>query len=285
MSTIIGLYAREILDSRGNPTVEVECELESGVWGRAAVPSGASTGTYEAVELRDGDDRFLGKGVRKAVQNVNEIIAPEVVGEDALDQVLIDRILIELDGTPNKSKLGANAILGVSLAVAKASSAYCGLPLYKYIGGAVAYTMPVPLMNVLNGGKHADNNLSIQEFMIVPVGAESFAEALRMGAETFHHLKKILKKKGLSTGVGDEGGFAPSLDSDESALELLLEAISTAGYEGKVKLAIDAAASEFQEGDRYKIGDKLLTKEELVNIYVGWVDTVSYTHLTLPTNA
>ncbi|WP_369018297.1 phosphopyruvate hydratase [Thermatribacter velox] len=252
MSTIFDVRAREILDSRGNPTVEVEVVLASGAFGRAAVPSGASTGTFEAVELRDGDkNRYLGKGVRKAVENVNEIIAPEIIGLDALEQCKIDKTLIELDGTPNKGKLGANAILGVSLAVAKAAAEYCGLPLYRYIGGAGARELPVPLMNILNGGKHADSGVDIQEFMIAPCGAPSFAEALRMGAEVFHHLAKVLKRRGYSIGVGDEGGFAPNLHSSEEAIEVIIEAIQAAGYEpGKdVFLALDVAASElFQDG-------------------------------------
>ena len=212
MSIITEVYAREILDSRGNPTVEVEVTLESGAFGRAAVPSGASTGAFEAVEMRDGDkSRFLGKGVLNAVDNVNTIIAPKLIGWDALDQVAIDEMLIELDGTDNKGKLGANAILGASLAVAKAAAEYSGLPLYRYIGGANAKTLPAPMMNILNGGKHADNTVDIQEFMVMPLGAESFAEALRMGTEVFHNLKKVLKAKGYSTAVGDEGGFAPNL--------------------------------------------------------------------------
>ncbi|BER93391.1 MAG: enolase [Candidatus Atribacteria bacterium] len=252
MSTIFDVRAREILDSRGNPTVEVEVVLASGAFGRAAVPSGASTGTFEAVELRDGDkNRYLGKGVRKAVENVNEIIAPEIIGLDALEQCKIDKTLIELDGTPNKGKLGANAILGVSLAVAKAAAEYCGLPLYRYIGGVGARELPVPLMNILNGGKHADSGVDIQEFMIAPCGAPSFAEALRMGAEVFHHLAKVLKRRGYSIGVGDEGGFAPNLHSSEEAIEVIIEAIQAAGYEpGKdVFLALDVAASElFQDG-------------------------------------
>lgn len=252
MSTIFDVHAREILDSRGNPTIEVDVTLASGAFGRAAVPSGASTGTFEAVELRDGEkNRYLGKGVRKAVSNVNEIIAPEIIGLDALDQASIDKTLIELDGTPNKGKLGANAILGVSLAVAKAAADYAGLPLYRYIGGSNAREMPVPLMNILNGGKHADSGVDIQEFMIVPCGASSFSEALRMGAETFHALAKVLKRKGYSIGVGDEGGFAPNLRSSEEALETIIEAIQLAGYEpGRdIFLALDTAASElFRDG-------------------------------------
>jgi enolase len=248
MSEIVDVLAREILDSRGNPTVEVEVALESGAWGRAAVPSGASTGSREAIELRDGQKkRYLGKGVRKAVDNVNGVLGPEVVGLEASDQAYVDRVLVNLDGTENKGKLGANAILGVSLAVAKAAAQEAGLPLYSYLGGVNARTLPVPMMNVINGGAHADNNLDIQEFMIVPAGAPSFAEALRMGAEIFHHLKALLKKRGLTTAVGDEGGFAPSLGSNEEALEVILAAGKAAGYGGGKDffLALDAAASEF----------------------------------------
>ena len=250
MSIITDVYAREILDSRGNPTVEVEVTLESGAFGRAAVPSGASTGSFEAVEMRDGDkSRFLGKGVLNAVDNVNTIIAPALIGWDALDQVAIDEMLIELDGTDNKGKLGANAILGASLAVAKAAAEYSGLPLYRYIGGANAKTLPAPMMNILNGGKHADNTVDIQEFMVMPLGAESFAEALRMGTEVFHNLKKVLKAKGYSTAVGDEGGFAPNLSSNEEALAVIVEAIEAAGYvPGKdCYLAIDTAATELYD--------------------------------------
>lgn len=253
MSTaIMDVLAREILDSRGNPTVEVEVILEDGTIGRAAVPSGASTGAFEAVELRDGDaGRYLGKGVQQAVENVNSVIGPEILGFDATEQVVLDRALIELDGTPNKGKLGANAILGVSLAAARAAAAAVGLPLYQYIGGVYAHQLPVPMMNILNGGKHADNNVDIQEFMIMPVGAASFAEALRMGAEVFHTLKKVLHKRGLSTSVGDEGGFAPNLSSNEEALAVIVEAIRQAGYEpGRdIALALDVAATElFQDG-------------------------------------
>ena len=250
MSIITEVYAREILDSRGNPTVEVEVTLESGAFGRAAVPSGASTGAFEAVEMRDGDkSRFLGKGVLNAVDNVNTIIAPKLIGWDALDQVAIDEMLIELDGTDNKGKLGANAILGASLAVAKAAAEYSGLPLYRYIGGANAKTLPAPMMNILNGGKHADNTVDIQEFMVMPLGAESFAEALRMGTEVFHNLKNVLKSKGYSTAVGDEGGFAPNLSSNEEALAVIVEAIEAAGYvPGKdCYLAIDTAATELYD--------------------------------------
>ena len=229
MMTIVDVIAREILDSRGNPTVEVEVYLEGGAVGRAAVPSGASTGAFEAVELRDGDkDRYLGKGVQKAVDNVNNILAEEIIGMNALDQVGIDELMIELDGTPNKSKLGANAILGVSLAVAKAAAEQLGLPLYQYVGGVNAKVLPVPMMNIINGGKHADNTVDIQEFMIMPVGAGSFREALRMCAEIFHNLKAVLKAKGYSTAVGDEGGFAPNLKTNEEAIEVILEAVQIA---------------------------------------------------------
>ena len=254
MSAILDIGAREILDSRGNPTVEVDVTLESGFGGRAAVPSGASTGEHEAVELRDGDkSRYLGKGVQKAVANVNERIAPEVIGMDALDQAGIDQLLIDLDGTPNKSALGANAILGVSLACAKAAAAYLSLPLYRYVGGVYAHELPVPMMNILNGGKHADNNVDLQEFMVVPVGAPTFCEALRMGTEVFHHLKAILKGRGHNTAVGDEGGFAPNLKSNEEALAVIVEAIKEAGYDpgAEVAIALDPAASEFYQGGKY----------------------------------
>ncbi len=248
MSEIVDVLAREILDSRGNPTVEVEVALESGAWGRAAVPSGASTGKGEALELRDRKKkRYLGKGVYKAVDNVNNVIGPELLGLEAADQAYIDRLMVQLDGTGNKKRLGANAILGVSLAVAKASADECGLPLYQYLGGVNARTLPVPMMNVINGGAHADNNVDIQEFMIIPAGAPSFSEALRMGTEIFHHLKAYLRKKGLATSVGDEGGFAPNLPSNEAALEAILAATVKAGYKpGKeLFLGLDAAASEF----------------------------------------
>jgi enolase len=276
MSIIVDIYAREILDSRGNPTVEVDVTLEDGSFGRAAVPSGASTGAYEAVELRDDDQgRFLGKGVMKAVTNVNTIIAPALMEADALDQVGIDRILLELDGTPNKGKLGANAILGVSMAVAKAAANFVGLPLYRYIGGANAKELPVPLMNILNGGKHADNNVDIQEFMVVPMGAGSFAEALRMGAEVFHNLKSVLKKKGYNTAVGDEGGFAPNLSSNEEALEVIVEAIHKAGYKPgeDVFLALDVAATElFKDGAYHLAGEGLsMTSAQMVEYYSNLV--------------
>jgi enolase len=256
MSEIIGVRAREILDSRGNPTVEADVQLETGVIGSAAVPSGASTGSREALELRDGDaGRYLGKGVLQAVQNVNEIITPEIIGLDGSDQVGLDRLLIKLDGTEGKSRLGANAILAVSMAVAKAAASEADLPLYRYLGGTSAFILPVPMMNVLNGGAHADNNLDIQEFMIVPAGAPSFREALRMGAETFHSLKKVLKSKGLSTAVGDEGGFAPSLHSHEEAMQVLIQAIEAAGYKPgeDIFIALDAAASEFYKDGFYRL--------------------------------
>lgn len=277
MTIITEIYAREILDSRGNPTVEVEVYLESGVVGRACVPSGASTGAYEAVELRDGDkDRYLGKGVLQAVENVNKIIAPEVIGFDAVDQIGIDKVMLELDGTPNKEKLGANAILGVSLAVAKAAAEALNLSLYQYIGGVNAKQLPVPMMNILNGGEHADNNVDIQEFMVMPVGARSFSEGLRMGAEIFHSLKKVLQKKGLNTAVGDEGGFAPNLSSNTEALDVIVEAISATGYEPgeDVLLALDVAATEiYQDGQYVFAGEgKKLNADELVEFYAQLVD-------------
>ena len=281
-TSIEHVQAREILDSRGNPTVEVEVYLADGSMGRAAVPSGASTGAHEAVELRDGDaSRYGGKGVMKAVDNVNEEIAGEVIVLDALDQVGIDQLKIELDGTPNKARLGANAILGVSLAVAKAAAESVGLPLYNYIGGCNARELPVPMMNILNGGKHADNNVDLQEFMAMPVGATSFAEALRMGAETFHALKGVLKAKGLNTSVGDEGGFAPNLKSNEEALQSLTEAIDKAGYAGKVMIALDPAATELwdeakkkgQEGKYYFWkSDMMKTSQEMVDFYAEMVE-------------
>ncbi len=278
MSWIEQVLAREILDSRGNPTVEAEVTLAGGEIGRAAVPSGASTGSHEAVELRDSDKRrYLGKGVLKAVKNVNDLIAPELEGLDALDQTLIDRTMIELDGTPTKSKLGANAILSVSLATARAAARSVGLPLYTYLGGPNARTLPVPMMNIVNGGAHADNNVDFQEFMIVPVGVQSFHEALRMGAEIFHTLKSVLKKKGYATSVGDEGGFAPNLRSNEEAVEIILEAISGADYNaGKdCLLALDPAASEFYDGKSYvfkKSDQRRLSSEEMVAFWKQWCD-------------
>ena len=252
MSSIIDIYGREVLDSRGNPTVEVEVYTQNGGFGHAIAPSGASTGEYEAVELRDGDDRYLGQGVENAVANVNEVIAHDLLDYDVLDQLGIDEALIALDGTENKGKLGANAILGVSLAVAKAAADELGLPLYQYIGGVGARTLPVPMMNILNGGEHADNNVDIQEFMIMPVGAESFKEGLRMGAEVYHHLKKVIKEKGLSTGVGDEGGFAPNLESNVEALDLIVEAVKSAGLTPgeDIVFALDVAASEMYDADK-----------------------------------
>ena len=263
------IFAREVLDSRGNPTIQVDCVLNDGSMGRATVPSGASTGTYEALELRDGEKRYLGKGVLKAVENVNKTIAKEIIGKSPFDQVGIDQLLIKLDGTPNKSKLGANAILGVSLAVMKAASNSLNLPLYRYIGGANTKTLPVPFMNVINGGVHADNQLDIQEFMIVPLDAPSFKEALRFGAETFHNLKKILKEKGEVTSVGDEGGFAPQLSSTKEALDILVAAIEKAGYTpGKdIALALDCAASEFYKDGRYYFEGKELDAKGMVDFY------------------
>lgn len=276
MTEIVDVYAREILDSRGNPTVEVEVELSSGDVGQAQVPSGASTGTHEAVELRDGDkSRYLGKGVLKAVESVNEEIGPELLGEDAFDQTLIDKMMIELDGTPNKGRLGANGILGVSLACAKASASALGFPLYRYLGGVNSRVLPVPLMNILNGGRHADNKVDIQEFMIAPCGVESFKEALRCGAEVFHSLKKVLMKKGCNTAVGDEGGFAPDLDSSKEAIETIVQAIEQAGYvPGKdVFLALDAAATELLEDGLYNFKGEGVkrTPEELVSYYESLV--------------
>jgi enolase len=277
MTTIDSIFAREILDSRGNPTVEVEVVLEGGGLGRAAVPSGASTGEREAVEVRDGDKkRYLGRGVRKAVSAVNDVIAGEIVGEDALDQALVDEMMIDLDGTESKKKLGANAILAVSLAVARAAAEACGLSLYRYLGGPNARVLPVPFMNIVNGGAHADNTLDPQEFMIVPHGAPSFAEALRMGVEVFHSLKAILKKKGLSTAVGDEGGFAPDLAGSEQALETILEAIKTAGLKAgsQVSLALDVAASELHDGKKYvfrKSGGSARSTDQMVALYERWV--------------
>jgi enolase len=272
MSEVRSLHAREVLDSRGNPTVEVEVWLESGAFGRAMVPSGASTGKREAVELRDGDPaRYLGRGVRRAVQNVLEVIAPEVEGIEATEQAGVDRVLLELDGTPNKSTLGANAILGVSLAVARAAADECGLPLYQYLGGPGARLMPVPLMNVVNGGAHADNGLDVQEFMLVPAGATSFGEALRAGVEIFHTLRRLLHDQGLSTGVGDEGGFAPRLGSNVEALDFLMMAVERAGYRPgeDVLLALDVAASELGERGRYRLraDDAERTSEELTQFY------------------
>ncbi len=278
MSRIVHVAAREILDSRGNPTVEVEVTLESGARGRAAIPSGASRGEHEAIELRDEDPhRYLGKGVLKAVRNVTTHIGPKLIGLDALDQSSIDGLMIQLDGTHNKENLGANAILGISLACANAAADFLGIPLFRYVGGIRGHTLPLPQMNILNGGAHADNNLDFQEFMILPVGAGTFAEALRMGAETFHHLKSVLKEGGHKTAVGDEGGFAPDLPSNEEAFELILEAIRRAGYQpGRdMGIALDAAASQFFQKGRYglKAGDgSPKTRREMVDVYEDWVN-------------
>jgi len=277
MTIITDVYAREVLDSRGNPTVEVEVSLQSGGKGRAIVPSGASTGAHEAVELRDGDKgRYLGKGVQKAVQNVNDVIAPVVIGLDALEQVTIDRTLIELDGTPNKGKLGANAILAVSMAVARAAADALDIPLYAYLGGFNAKQLPVPMMNILNGGAHADNNVDVQEFMVLPVGAATFAEALRTGAEVFHSLKAVLKEKGLNTAVGDEGGFAPNLGSNEEALQTIIAAIERAGYKPGVDvfLGMDVASTEFFKDGKYELeGEgKSFTSAEFVDLLESWVN-------------
>jgi len=280
MPYITDVYAREVLDSRGNPTIEVELYTDSGAFGRALVPSGASTGEHEAVELRDGDkSRYLGKGVELAVKNVNELIAPEVLGMDVTQQVLVDQIMIDLDGTKNKGKLGANAILGVSMACARAAADFVGLPLYLYLGGFNAKELPTPMMNIINGGSHADNNVDFQEFMVMPVGAPTFKEALRMGAEVFHSLKAVLKSKGYNTSVGDEGGFAPNLGSNEEAIVVILEAIKNAGYvAGKdVMLAMDVASSEFYNKEKgvYVLageGGKEMTATELSDFYVELVD-------------
>ncbi len=278
MSTIIEVHAREILDSRGNPTVETEVTLASGARGRASVPSGASTGEHEAVELRDGDPkRYCGKGVREAVRNVNEVIGPRLEGMEATDQLAIDGELLELDGTPNKGNLGANAILSVSLAVARAAAEDVGLSLYRYLGGPMAHILPVPMMNILNGGVHASNNVDAQEFMIVPVGAAEFPEALRMGVEVFHALKKVLQQRGLSTAAGDEGGFAPMLESNEAALEAIMAAIEAAGYRpgSDVVLALDVAASELYDGTQYvfKKGDgSRRSAEEMIRLYESWLE-------------
>lgn len=277
MTIITNVYAREVLDSRGNPTVEVEVYLESGVVASAIVPSGASTGAHEAVELRDGDkSRYLGKGVLKAVANVNDIIAPEVIGMDAVDQLSIDRKMIELDGTPNKGKLGANAILAVSMAVARAAAEALDLPLYAYLGGFNAKQLPVPMMNIINGGEHADNNVDVQEFMVIPAGAPSFKEALRTGAEIFHNLKSVLSSKGLNTAVGDEGGFAPNFASNEEALSSIIEAIEKAGYKPGVDvfLGMDVASTEFYKDGKYVLeGEgKSFTSAEFVDLLSSWVD-------------
>jgi len=278
LSTIIDIRGREILDSRGNPTVEADVTLDSGARGRAAVPSGASTGEHEALELRDGDaDRYLGKGVQLAVQTIEERIAPALNGLVASDQISIDRTLIELDGTPNKGKLGANAILAVSMATARAAAEDAGVPLFRYLGGPLARVLPVPMMNILNGGAHATNTVDFQEYMIVPVGADTFAEALRMGTEVFHSLKKVLVKRKLSTGVGDEGGFAPDLENDEAALQVVVEAIENAGYAAgtEIAIAIDCAASELYKGKSYtfkKSGAGTRTADQMIELYLQWLD-------------
>jgi enolase len=277
MTDIVWIHAREVLDSRGNPTIEAEVGLEGGGFGRAIVPSGASTGEHEALELRDGDvGRYLGKGITRAVANVRDVIAPALVGMDASDQAAIDAALLELDGTASKSNLGANAILAVSMATARAAADAHELPLYRYLGGVAAVTLPVPLMNIINGGAHADNNLDIQEFMIAPAGFDAFGDALRAGVEVFHHLKKLLTKKGKATNVGDEGGFAPSLDSSEEALNLILEAIAKAGYKAgeQIFLALDVAASEFfdKATGTYEFEAKRRTATEMTDIYAAWVE-------------
>ncbi|MEY3686266.1 MAG: hypothetical protein RLZZ73_124 [Actinomycetota bacterium] len=286
MAIIEALGAREILDSRGNPTVEVEIQLEDGTQARAAVPSGASTGAFEAAELRDGGKRYLGKGVEKAVAFVNDVIAPEVIGFDAQDQRLVDSAMIELDGTPNKSKLGANAILGVSLAVAKASAESADLSLFRYLGGPNAHVLPVPMMNILNGGAHADTNVDIQEFMVAPIGAPTFRESLRWGAEIYHSLKSVLKKRGLATSVGDEGGFAPNLESNRAALDLILEAIEAAGFKpGKdVALAMDVAATEFHDNGKYKFEGSIRTSDEMIAYYAELVSAYPLVSIEDPLN-
>ncbi|MHA5283550.1 phosphopyruvate hydratase [Corynebacterium sp. CQ3829_602738] len=274
MADIMHIFAREILDSRGNPTVEVEALLADGSHGRAGVPSGASTGEHEAHELRDGDERYAGKGVLKAVENVNETIADELAGIEADDQRIVDRLMLELDGTDNKKKLGANALLGVSMAVAKAAADSAALPLYRYIGGPNAHVLPVPMMNILNGGAHADSGVDVQEFMIAPIGAETFTEALRMGAEVYHALKSVLKSKDLSTGLGDEGGFAPSVGSTKEALDLIVEAIEKAGYTpgDDVALALDVASSEFFEDGAYNFEGGKHSAEEMIKVYADLVE-------------
>ena len=292
MSAIVDIVAREILDSRGNPTVECDVLLESGTMGRAAVPSGASTGSREAIELRDGDKkRYLGKGVLKAVEHINTEISEAILGLDASEQAFLDKTLIDLDGTENKSRLGANAMLAVSMAVARAAAEESGLPLYRYFGGMGGMQLPVPMMNVINGGAHANNSLDLQEFMIIPVGAPSFREALRYGAEVFHALKKILHDRGISTAVGDEGGFAPSVENHEAAIQLILEAITLAGYTAgeDIVLGLDCAASEFYKDGQYVLegeGGIKLSAAQWTDMLATWCDKypVSYTHLTLPTS-
>ena len=286
MAIIQALGAREILDSRGNPTVEVEIELEDGTQARAAVPSGASTGAFEAAELRDGGPRYLGKGVEKAIAFLNNEIAPEIIGFDAQDQRLIDAAMIELDGTKNKSRMGANAILGASLAVAKASAESADLSLFRYLGGPNAHLLPVPMMNILNGGAHADTNVDIQEFMIAPIGAPTFRESLRWGAEIYHALKAVLKKRGLATSVGDEGGFAPNLESNRAALDLILEAISAAGFKPgtDIALAMDVAATEFHVDGKYKFEGALKTSDEMIAYYTSLVDSYPIVSIEDPLN-
>ena len=275
MTTIKSIKAREILDSRGNPTVEVDVELADGAFGRAAVPSGASTGAFEAVELRDGGERYLGKGVLSAISNVQKEIAPKLIGADPFAQRTIDKLMIDLDGSANKSKLGANAILGVSLAIARAASTSKKLPLYRYLGGESADLLPVPMMNILNGGAHADTNVDIQEFMIAPIGAKNFKEALRWGAEVYHALKSVLKKRGLATSIGDEGGFAPNLDSNRAALDLIVEAINKAGFKlgSEIALAMDVAATEFYKDGHYEFEGSKLTAAEMIAYYKDLVDS------------
>ena len=286
MAIIEALGAREILDSRGNPTVEVEIELEDGTQARAAVPSGASTGAFEAAELRDGGTRYLGKGVEKAIAFLNDEIAPEIIGFDAQDQRLIDAAMIELDGTKNKSRIGANAILGASLAVAKASAESADLSLFRYLGGPNAHLLPVPMMNILNGGAHADTNVDIQEFMIAPIGAPTFRESLRWGAEIYHALKAVLKKRGLATSVGDEGGFAPNLESNRAALDLILEAIASAGFKPgtDIALAMDVAATEFHVDGKYKFEGALKTSDEMIAYYTSLVDSYPIVSIEDPLN-
>jgi enolase len=286
MAIIEALGAREILDSRGNPTVEVEIQLEDGTQARAAVPSGASTGAFEAAELRDGGKRYLGKGVEKAIAFVNDEIAPEIIGFDSQDQRLIDAAMIELDGTKNKSRLGANAILGASLAVAKASAESSDLSLFRYLGGPNAHVLPVPMMNILNGGAHADTNVDIQEFMIAPIGAPTFRESVRWGAEIYHALKAVLKKRGLATSVGDEGGFAPNLDSNRAALDLILEAIEAAGFKPgtEIALAMDVAATEFHENGKYNFEGALKTSDEMIAYYTSLVDAYPIVSIEDPLN-
>ncbi len=286
MASIAAVGAREILDSRGNPTVEVEVALDDGAFGRAAVPSGASTGAFEAVELRDGGKRYLGKGVTHAVSGVMEQIAPAIIGLDADDQRLVDQAMIRLDATPNKANLGANAILGASLAVSRAAAESAGLPLYRYLGGPNAHLLPVPMMNILNGGSHADSNVDVQEFMIAPIGAASFAEALRVGAEVYHALKSVLMKKGLATGLGDEGGFAPNLESNRAALDLIADAVKAAGFKlGKdIVLALDVAASEFHSRGKYTFEGKKKSSDEMIGYYADLVSAYPIVSIEDPLN-